>query len=300
MTPKAGSPRVAAMLALLLASGQAPAAEQPVAPRAGRVPVDEPVREIRYSLHLRANPNTAKRYIVRGVCERDGVRQIAQLLRQSDLEEMWAFLPRADGTKACEWHEIGREERSRSERADLRVDRRYLMALIAGNSEVHLVHFHPLKYFECAAGGDCPKRAPAAAGAAADKRWITDLVFSMPSPSDVHFMMDITSRFVRHHQGRGTIRHKVVTPYGVVDYGLTAKGLARYDSERSGRTAGMYIPMIVASTLDNERIELVVREKPSELQAAVPRLARTLNTEFLRVAHVPAPGRRPAAGTAAR
>jgi hypothetical protein len=72
-----------------------------------------------------------------------------------------------------------------------------------------------------------------------------------------------------------------------VDYGLTDKGLAKYDSERNGRSEGLYITWVVASALDDDRVTLIVKENPLSIRAAVRRLAQTLNTEFLRVVHTP-------------
>jgi hypothetical protein len=247
----------------------------------------EPVRPIRYATQLRANLANIERDVVRDVCEQPGIRKIAEILQQAEFEEMWAFLPRARGNGGCEWHEIGREERDKRRGSTLRVDMDYLMQLMAENSEIHLLHFHPLRHFQCAGRSECPAQAPRGS-AAVDERWITDLVFSMPSPSDIHFMMNATSRFFRRQQG-GTIRHKVVTPYGVVEYGLTEQGLAKYDAERLGRSEGLYITWVAASALDDERIEQVVRENPASLGAAVSRLAQTLNTEFLRVLYTPRP-----------
>jgi hypothetical protein len=275
-------PRSTATIALLLLWGMAGSADGADARRGASIPGVEPVREIRESAHLRANASNAVRYVVKGVCERQGTLEISRILQHSDFEEMWAFLPRARDTGDCQWHEIGREEKSESHRSTVRVDLGYLLDLLAENTEIHLVHFHPLRYFECAAHAGCPKQARAGSF---DQRWIADLVFSMPSPSDVHFMMDVTSRFHRRHRGGGTIRHRVVTPHGVVDYGLTGAGLAKFDSERHGRSDGLYITWVVASALDSERVELVVREGPRSLAGAVARLAQTLNTEFLRVVH---------------
>lgn len=238
----------------------------------------EPVRQIRYSTELRANVSNAERYVVRGVCERRGVEQMREILKRADFEEMWAFLPHARAGGSCEWHEIGREETSERDRAWLRVDTAYLETLMAENDEVHVYHIHPLRYFECAS-----VRCPRGEG------WITDLVFSMPSASDVHFMMDVTSRFYRNRPNGGTIKHRVVTPYGVVDYGLTEKGLAKYNAERNGRSEGLYITWVVASALDDERVQRLIEEHPGSLADGVGRLARTLNTEFLRVVCLPSP-----------
>ncbi len=245
----------------------------------------EPARQIKFSPQLTANNSNTERHVVTGVCESRGIREISEILKHAGFEEMWAFLPRAHGTQECQWHEIGREEQSGSNGAYVRVDMAYVEQLMADNTEIHLVHFHPLRYFECAANAGCPQEAAAGQTGAVDKRWITDLVFSMPSPSDVHFMMDVTSRFNRHHQGRGTIRHKVVTPYGVVDYGLTDAGLTKYDAERHSRSEGRYITWVVASGLADDSLELVIKDHPGSIAAAVRGLAQRLNTEFLRVVH---------------
>lgn len=257
----------------------------------GRAPGSgaETTRQIAYSPWLRANASNTMRYVVNGICERQGVREISEILKRSDFEEMWAFLPRAHDAKNCQWHEIGHDEKSESDSAHVRVDMAYLEQLMAANTEIHLYHFHPLRYFECAAKTNCPQAATPGQTGSPDRRWITDLVFSMPSPSDVYFMMDVTSRFFRRHQGRGTIRHRVVTPYGLVDYGLTDKGLAKFDSERHERSGGLYITWIAANALADDYVELVIKDRPGSLIAGVRRLAQTLNTEFLRVEHTRPP-----------
>jgi hypothetical protein len=247
----------------------------------------ELARQVRYLPQLRANNSNTERHVVDGVCESRGVREISEILKHSDVEEMWAFLPRAHGTQGCQWHEIGREERSGSDSAYVHVDMAYFEGLMAENTEIYLYHFHPLRFFECAANAGCPQETAAGQSGSVDQRWITDLVFSMPGPSDIHFMMDVTSRFNRRHQGRGTIKHKVVTPYGVVDYGLTDEGRAKFDAERHSRSEGRYITWVVASGLADDSVELVVKNQPGSILAAVQRLAQTLNTEFLRVAHSP-------------
>lgn len=273
---------------LLLAcgpAGHAAAADGADGPRSASAFPAEPARPVRQSPHLRANISNTERFVVEGVCESQGIAEISQILRRSEYEEMWAFVPRASRAQDCQWHEIGREEKADLDNAYLRVDMAYLEALMAGNTEVHVVHFHPMKYFECAAQAGCSKVAEAGRAGSLDQRWITDLVFSMPSPSDVHFMMDVTSRFHARHQGRGAIRHRVVTPYGVVDYGLTDAGLAKFDAEKFGRSEGLYITWVMASRLANDHVERVIEENPGSLDAAVQTLAQTLNTEFLRVSH---------------
>jgi hypothetical protein len=243
----------------------------------------EPVRQIRHVPELRVNVSTTERHVVKGVCERHGMEQLSRILKRAEFEEMWAYLRPAGGASRCEWHEIGREEKAETDSASLRVDMAYLEKLMAGNAEVHVYHIHPLKYFECAASARCPKKASARRSGSIDRRWITDLVFSMPSPGDVHFMMDVTSRFRRLGRDPAAMRHRVVTPYGVVDYALTEKGLAKFDAERNSRSEGLYITWVVASALDDERVALVIMENPRGIADGVRRLAQTLNTEFLRV-----------------
>lgn len=261
------------------------AARGPDARAVAGEPGAERVRQVSYVPRLRANARDTVRYVVKGVCEREGIRQISQILRRSDFEEMWAFLPHAHGARECQWHELGREEKSEKDRANLRVDMGYLATLMDENAELHVYHFHPLKYFECASHASCPKGGAPGETGSFDRRWITDLVFSMPSPSDIHFMMDVTSRFYQRHHTLATIRHKVVTPYGVVDYGLTQAGLAKFDAEKFGRSEGLYITWVEASRLADDHVEEVIRDRPGSIRSAVQRLAQTLNSRFLQVTH---------------
>jgi hypothetical protein len=290
------------LVALLGTAGRAAAAEGAEARGSAAEAGAEVGRPIKYASQLSANIANLERHVVRGTCEAQGIRQIARLLKRSDFEEMWAFLPRARGAPNCEWHEIGREERSDTDGSYVRVDMAYLDSLLRENSEIHIYHVHPLKYFECAAHADCPRSTAGETGSF-DKRWITDLLFSMPSPSDVHFMMEVTSRFHRRQQDGGTIRHRLVTAYGLVDFGLTEKGLAKFNAERHSRSEGLYISWVLAAGLADERLERVLREHPGSVSAAVRRLAQSLNTEFLRVEYRPilpiAAAKRPGARRAA-
>ena len=288
MTAHATRHGTTAMIVALAICGVA--AQSVAADRLGARPASsgseaEPARPASYSPKLRANVSNSERYIVKGVCERQGVWQISQILKRSEFEEMWAFLPRTHGTQDCQWHEIGREENSEKDSAHVRVDRAYLETLMAANTELYVYHFHPLKYFKCASHADCAAAAARGQPGSFDRRWIGDLVYSMPSPSDVHFMMDVTSSWTRLHRGLGTIKHKVVTPYGVVAYELTGKGLARFEAERFGRSEGLYIMWVAASRLADDHVARVIKERPGSIIAAVRRLAQTLNSEFLGVSY---------------
>jgi hypothetical protein len=287
MTAYAMPPRISAMIIALLscAMAQSIAADGAEGRQGAAGPGREPDRSISYASQLRANASNAVRDVVNGVCEREGVQQISQILKRSDVEEMWVFLPRANETGECQWHEIGREEKSAADSARLRVDMEYLGKLMAANTELHVYHFHPLKYFECASHADCSGATSPVETGLFDRRWVTDLVFSMPSPSDVHFMMDLTARFHETYQPGGAIKHKVVTPYGVVSYGLTDEGLARFKAERFGRSEGLYITWVSASRLADEHVEGVIKKRPGSIMAVVRRLAQTLNTQYLWVSH---------------
>ena len=288
MTAQATAHSVTAMIVSLAICGvvaQPAAAEEVSATPAGDRSRAEPARPISYLPALRANAANTERYVVNGTCEREGVRQIAEILRHSDFEEMWAFLPRRNGTDGCQWHELGRDEKSGKDSAHLRVDLAYLGKLMAANAELHIYHFHPLKYFECASDPECPQTNARGETGSLDRRWIADLVYSMPSASDVYFMMDTTLRFYQRYQPAGTIKHRVVTPYGVVDYGLTANGLTKFDMERYGRSEGLYIAWVQASRLADDRVEQMIKGRQGNIVDAVRRLAQRLNNEFLWVSY---------------
>lgn len=288
MTAQAAPRGVTAMIVAMAICGAAAssmAASGLDAHTASAASKTEPFRPVRHSSQLQANISNTERYVVTGVCERQGVHQISQILKHSDLEEMWAFLPQAYGTRECQWHEIGRAEKSGTDSAHLRVDIEYLGQLMAANTTVYVYHFHPLKYFDCAAHSNCSRAMAPGRTGTRDRRWITDLVFSMPSPSDIHFMMEQTSRFYRRYQRSGTIKHKVVTPYGVVNYGLTDAGLEKFEVERYGRSEGLYITWVAASRLADDRVEGVIEKSAGSIIAAVRRLAHTLNSPYLWVSH---------------
>jgi hypothetical protein len=106
-------------------------------------------------------------------------------------------------------------------------------------------------------------------------------------PADIHFMMEITSRFHLRHPRGGDIRNRVVTPYGLVDYALTEAGRARYESDKDARTQGLYIKYVAASALDDTSIEAIVAGYPNDIAAAMQRLVASLNTKYLRIEFSP-------------
>ena len=249
---------------------------------AGSDPGIQSDRPIRFVDRLGVNTSNSERYVVYGKCENEGVREISTLLKQSKTEEMWAYLPRGQPSGSCQWHEVGRNEQSGTDEAYVGVDWAYLEMLMAENSAVHLYHFHPLAFFDYAKASPSDK-----SGKSFDRKLAADLRFSMPSPADIHFMMEMTFRFYQRHPRGGVIRNRVITPYGSVDYALTEAGRAKYESDKDARTQGLYIKYVAASALGDENIEAIVARHPDDVARSMNRLVEALNTEYLRVVFFP-------------
>lgn len=86
------------------------------------------------------------------------------------------------------------------------------------------------------------------------------------------------------------MRHRVVTPYGIVDYSLTAEGKERLkddgmEGEKGRYGFDTYIRTRVSYTLSD--IEAIVGEDPTDMRKALKRLARRLSNEYLRVIFTP-------------
>lgn len=237
-----------------------------------------PDRPVQLVPRLEINAENAKRFVTHGKCEREGIREIAALLTGSRIEELWAFLPVGPASGACEWHEIGRNERSGSDQAYVDVDWEYLDALMRVNDRVHLYHFHPLAYFDFT-----NRSASGVRGTSTEAAMVTDLKFAMPSPADIHFMMEITSRFRGYRPRGGEIVNRVVTPYGVVDYALTDAGRAKYETDKDARTQGLYIKYVAASALEDESIRAIVKRHSGDMAISMQELVERLNTRYLRI-----------------
>ena len=249
---------------------------------AGAYPGLQTDRPIRIVARLGVNTLNAQRFVAYGKCEHEGVREITTLLAHSKVEELWAYLPRGQPSDSCQWHEIGRNEHSGTDNAYVDVDWAYLETLMAENSSVYLYHFHPLTFFGYAIASPSDKREESFEGAI-----VADLRFSMPSPADIHFMMEITSRFHQYHPRGGDIRNSVVTPYGIVDYALTEAGRTKYESDKDARTQGLYIKYVAASALGDESIEAIIDQNSSDIALSMKELVEVLNTQYLRLVFSP-------------
>ena len=251
-------------------------------------PKSKHTRPVTYLSHLQVNTENTERYVTVGVSEADGIRSIQSILMQSRFEEMWVYVPAADASGSGQWHEIGRDEKSGARDARVRIDWDYLALLMARERELNVYHFHPLAYFKCVDRAACAElNQPKGEPAASDARMISNLIFSMPSPADIHFMMETTWQFHQHHPGGGVMRHRVITPHGMVEYALTEAGFDKYASDRGARTQGLYIKWVAASKLGDDRIRTIVEESAGEFSGALQRLVESLNTRFLRVIYFP-------------
>ena len=251
-------------------------------------PKSKHMRPVTYVNQLQVNTDNSERYVTVGVSEADGIRSLQSILMQSRFEEMWVYVPAAGSSGSGEWHEIGRDEKTGAHDARVRIDWDYLALLMARERELNVYHFHPLAFFECADQADCARqRQSQERPSATDSPTISSLIFSMPSPADIHFMMETTWRFRQHHPDGGVIRHRVVTPHGTVEYALTEAGFAKYASDRGARSQGLYIKWVAASKLDEERVRTIVDESAGDFAGALRRLVDSLNTRHLRVIHFP-------------
>ncbi len=72
--------------------------------------------------------------------EYDGIKDLRQLVEESELEEAWAYIP-----STRDWHDIGLEAKTEEEKSSVAVDVRKVGSLTAHYSSVHLWHIHTQK-----------------------------------------------------------------------------------------------------------------------------------------------------------
>jgi len=234
------------------------------------------------SSRLRVNIANLERIIVKEKSEDSGILEIMKLLRDSHYEEMWAFIPHLDnGT----WHEIGRDIIETVDGMAIRVDRHYLRELMLQYPQIHLYHFHPLSYFErCQPEVPCSdNRLPTRLDQISVSGFIDNVRYAMPSPEDIYFMMDISWEFDRVRNGSGMLRHRVVTPYGTVEYGLTKAGMERYKGDRNLRTGGLYISLIAGNALMDDAIAAHVSRSPGNIYEILSATTGDMTSPYLTV-----------------
>lgn len=285
--------RCGALLALLvLAALNADAAGWP---RSSIYPPKPELAELPLKVvdKLVVNAANLERTVAYGKCEEQGIREIYALLQSARYEEMWAFAP---GPRAadCRWYEVGRDIEENVEGTSVRIDRPFLAELIFAHDELHLYHFHPLHYFErCPTAARCGKLGlPRSAGQISAAGLTSNLRYAMPSPEDIYFMMDMSWLLKRRRGDSARMRHRVITPYGMVDYALTAEGQERYDYDRNLRTGGLYIALVAGNALVDDAINEIVARHPQDVDQALRYLTQTLNSRHLRVIYTPFLGRK--------
>ena len=257
------------------------------APPSLHLPASE--RPIRIVDQLLVNASNEQRLVTLTLGEAEGIAQIRELMNRSPVEELWVFLADSSGGDAGRWVEIGGEIRSESELSSVGVDWTYLSKLIERFGDIDVYHFHPLSYFErCGCEQGCKEFAlPMSVMDLSASGLINNLKFAMPSPGDIHFMMEPLWRFERAHPVFGSMRHRLVSPYGVVEYGLTTSGKARYAENRNTRMEGLYIKQVAANALSDENIAVLAAEYPHDLGMSVKELAKSMSGNHLRVELLP-------------
>lgn len=243
-----------------------------------------PQLSVRHVDQLVVNTENVERTAAKNKCESQGIREIVELMKRERFEELWIFLP-----ETCSWIEIGRHVTSGPDEATIRVDRTYLAKAMVNHKELHLYHFHPLSYFEkCKNKTKCDQFSlPIAAGQISEQGIISNLRYSMPSAEDVYFMMDVSWEFDQRRGGDGRIVNRVVTPYGVLSYGLTHAGEKKFFEERSLRTGGLYIKLTAANALLDDRIDAILKKHPNDMRKVFEQLVQSLNNKFLRITYTP-------------
>ncbi|MFQ5917803.1 MAG: hypothetical protein ACE5I0_08345 [Candidatus Binatia bacterium] len=226
-------------------------------------------------------------------CEAEGLQRIVDLMRRSHFEVMLVYIPEGQPPDQCQWIEIGRGGYGvRTEDVIVNVDREYLSRLMTEHVTLHLYHYHPLVYFEqwtdeiiC----DGPS-VSMPTGNVSEKALISNLRYSMPSPIDIAFMVDVSREFDRHGHEGGRIIHRVVTPYGIVEYSLGEEGkrrLEKYGMEGEAGRFGFDTFMKTLVSYALSEIDGIVKKYPNDIKRAMEQLVKSLNNEYLRVIYTP-------------
>lgn len=149
--------------------------------------------------------------------EQVGVSQIRALVGQTEFEEEWAFVPSANV-----WIEIGRKESVTEIDSEVAVDTDYLKQIVSLYHSVAIVHFHPAGFYRRIWQQE-PYPIGFPVGLIAQSR-LQPIGFALPSPDDVVSSIEL-SRELLVNDPAARISYAVVSPYGVVTYGLTTAGL---------------------------------------------------------------------------
>lgn len=182
-----------------------------------------------------------------------GLSQIEALVGHTDFEEQWAFVP-----SVHLWIEIGRNESATELDSEVEIDTDYLKAIVRLYHSVEIFHFHPAGYYRRIWQHE-PYPVSSLAGDIGRDR-LQPVGFALPSPDDVVSSIEL-SRLLLVDDPAARVSYSVVSPHGIVSYGLTDQGLKTiaYDwgnpqasTARSivTRIAIRRMPFNIASTMD--------------------------------------------------
>lgn len=239
--------------------------------------------------------SSLERTIAENQCESQGIQRIVESVKSSNFETMWVYIPEAESPTKCQWIEIGQGEYGGDAAAAIvKVKRGYLAKLMAAHTQLHLYHSHPLDYFEqCEDTNSCGEfSVPMTTDKLSEKGLISNLRYSMPSPNDVAFMMEVTREFEEHRADGGKIRNRVVTPYGIVDYSLTEEGKRRLRKVgmegKEGRWGfDTYIRTRLSYGLTDGDLRSNIHTNPGDITRALEQLAESLSNRYLQLTYTP-------------
>ena len=89
--------------------------------------------------------------------------------------------------------------------------------------------------------------------------------------------------FERRRPAGGSLRHRLVTPLGVVNYASTEAGRLKYVEDRGSRWEGVYLKLLAATALTDESILDMISRHPDDLDAAFRALATRMSNAYLRI-----------------
>jgi len=243
--------------------------------------------------NLVVDPSRLEETMAENDCESEGTQRMLELMRNSKFEVMRVYLPGAGSSDNCEWVDIGHAQyANRAEEAIVKVDREYLSHLMAKHSRLHIYHFHPSAYFtKCTDKITCGGLpVPTTPDKTSEDALISNLRYSMPSPNDIAFMMDISRQFDQHGHVREIMRHRVITPYGIADYSLTKQGMERLKNQGMEGEKGRfgfdtYIKVRISYAL--LEIGEIIKRNPHDILGTLKELAGKLSNEYVIVTYTP-------------
>ncbi len=172
---------------------------------------------------LFVNTDESYRYI-HVKSEKQGVREVRDLCRQSAIEENWIYIP-----EKKEWHEVGIDEVVYDGKEEIDANRflsvgieegrqiqwtgvtveiNYAKELARVNDELINYHFHPSRKVQ----------------------GVEDGMILVPSPNDISCMISL-ARECRSANPKVRLSSKICNELGVVEYRLTERGYERFKEE---------------------------------------------------------------------